>query len=36
MSRGRFFNQDFIEEVERLKEEAMHYRQELDDKGLLL
>ncbi len=36
MSRGGFFNQDFLEEVESLKEEAMRYRQQLDEQGLQL
>jgi len=36
MSRGGFFNQDFLEEVEGLKEEAVHYRQQLDERGLQL
>jgi hypothetical protein len=36
MSRGGFFNQDFLEEVESLKEGAMRYRQQLDERGLLL
>ena len=36
MSRGGFFNQDFLEEVESLKEEAMRYRQQLDERGLQL
>jgi len=36
MSRGRFFNDDFLEEVESLKEGAMHHRQQLDERGLQL
>ncbi len=36
MSRGRFFNEDFLEEVEGLKEEAMHFRQQLEERGLRL
>ena len=36
MSRGRFFNDDFLEEVASLKEGAMHHRQQLDERGLQL
>lgn len=36
MSHGGFFNQDFLEEVEGLKEEAMRFRQRLDERGLPL
>jgi len=36
MSRGGFFNQDFLEEVESLKYGAQHFRQQLDERGLRL
>jgi hypothetical protein len=36
MSSGRFFNEDFLEEVDSLKEEAIHFRQQLDERGLQL
>ncbi len=36
MSSGRFFNEDFLEEINSLKEEAMRYRQQLDERGLQL
>ena len=36
MSSGRFFNEDFLEEIESLKEGAMRYRQQLDERGLQL
>jgi hypothetical protein len=36
MSSGGFFNQDFLEEVESLKEGAQHHRQRLDERGLQL
>ncbi len=36
MSRGGFFNQDFLEEVESLREGATRYRQQLDERGLQL
>ena len=36
MSRGGFFNQDFLEEVEALKEEAMYFQQQLGERGLQL
>ena len=36
MSSGRFFNEDFLEEVDSLKEGAMRYRQQLDERGLQL
>ena len=36
MSRGRFFNEDFLEEIDSLKEGAMHFRQQLDELGLKL
>ena len=36
MSRGRFFNEDFLEEIDSLKEEAMRFRQQLDERGLKL
>ncbi len=36
MSRGGFFNEDFLEEVEGLKEGAMRFRQQLDERGLQL
>lgn len=36
MSSGGFFNQDFLEEVESLKEGAMRFRQQLDERGLQL
>ena len=36
MSRGGFFNQDFLEEVESLKEGAVRFRQQLDERGLQL
>ncbi len=36
MSRGRFFNEDFLEEIYSLKEEAMRYRLQLDERGLQL
>jgi hypothetical protein len=34
MSHGGFFNQDFLDEVEGLKEEALDYQKQLDDRGL--
>ncbi len=36
MSSGRFFNEDFLEEIDSLKEGAMRYRQQLDERGLQL
>ncbi len=36
MSRGRFFNEDFLEEIDSLKEGAMHFRQQLEERGLHL
>ncbi len=36
LSRGRFFNEDFLEEIESLKEGAMRFRQQLDTQGLQL
>ena len=36
MSSGRFFNEDFLEEIDSLKEGAMHFRQQLDERGLQL
>ena len=36
MSSGRFFNEDFLEEIESLKEGAMRFRQQLDEQGLQL
>ncbi len=36
MRQGGFFNQDFLEEIEGLKEEASRYRQHLDERGLQL
>ena len=36
MRHGGLFNQDFLEEVESLKEEAAPYRQELDERGVSL
>ena len=36
MSRGGFFNQDFLDEVESLKEGALRIRQRLDERGLKL
>ena len=36
MSRGGFFNQDFLEEVEGLKEDAIRYQEQLDERGLML
>ena len=36
MSCGRFFNEDFLEEIDSLKEGAMHFRQQLDELGLKL
>ncbi len=36
MSSGRFFNEDFLEEINSLKEGAMRYRQQLDERGLQL
>ena len=36
MRSGGFFNQDFLDEVEGLKVDAMTFRQELDERGLNL
>jgi len=36
MSHGGLFNQDFLDEVEGLKEEALSYQKQLDDRGLNL
>lgn len=36
MSHGGFFNQDFLDEVEGLKGEAIRFRQQLDERGLRL
>ena len=36
MRHGGVFNQDFMDEVESLKEEASPYKQQLDEKGLQL
>lgn len=36
MSRGGFFNQDFLEEVEGLKEDAIRYQEQLAERGLVL
>jgi hypothetical protein len=36
MSRGRFFNEDFLEEIDGLKEGAIRFRQQLDELGLQL
>ena len=36
MARGEFFNKDFLQEVANLKEEAMRYREKLDEVGLQL
>jgi hypothetical protein len=36
MSRGRFFNEDFLDEIESLKEGAMQFRQQLEEQGLQL
>lgn len=36
MSVGGFFNQDFLEEVEGLREEAIRFRQQLDEQSLNL
>jgi hypothetical protein len=36
MSSGRFFNEDFLEEIDSLKEGAMRFRQQLDERGLRL
>ena len=36
MSRGRFFNEDFLEEIDSLKEGAMRFRQQLEEQGLQL
>jgi len=36
MRGGGFFNQDFLDEVEGLKVDAMAFRQELDERGLNL
>jgi len=36
MSRGGFFNQDFLEEVEGLKEDAIRYQEQLAEQGLVL
>ena len=36
MLHGGFFNQDFLDEVEGLKGEAMQFRQQLDERGLRL
>ncbi len=36
MSRGRFFNEDFLEEIDSLKEGAMQFRQQLEERGLQL
>ena len=36
MSRGRFFNEDFLDEIESLKEGAMYFRQQLEERGLQL
>ena len=34
MKHGRFFNEDFLAEVESLREVALDHRQELDERGL--
>ena len=36
MKPGRFFNEDFLTEVESLRELAVSHRQELDERGLAL
>lgn len=36
ISRGGFFNQDFLEEVEGLKEDAIRYKEQLAERGLVL
>ena len=36
MSRGGFFNQDFLEEIDSLKEGAKLFRQQLRERGLQL
>lgn len=36
MSRGGFFNKDFLEEVEGLKEDAIRFQEQLADRGLQL
>jgi hypothetical protein len=36
MSRGRFFNEDFLDEIDSLKEGATRFRQQLDELGLKL
>jgi hypothetical protein len=36
MSRGGFFNQDFLDEVEGLKEDAIRYKEQLEERGLTL
>jgi len=36
MSRGRFFNEDFLDEINSLKEGAIRFRQQLDELGLQL
>jgi len=36
MKRGGFFNQDFLDEVDGLREEAIRYRQHLSELGLQL
>ena len=34
MSHGRFFNEDFLQEIDSLKEGAAHYRKQLEERGL--
>ncbi len=36
MKHGRFFNEDFIDEVESLRELALSHRQELAERGILM
>ncbi len=36
MKHGRFFNEDFLAELENLRELALSHRQELDERGLSL
>ncbi|NIL94666.1 MAG: hypothetical protein GTO71_09535 [Woeseiaceae bacterium] len=36
MKHGRFFNEDFLAELENLRELALSHRQELDERGLRL
>ncbi len=36
MKHGRFFNEDFIAEVERLKDLALSHRKDMEERGLTL